>query len=101
MLLLMPVMLFVIPYVPRFVIGGFLAHIGYMIVLTWCVATRRRMPVGEWLLVLGIVAITVWVGMVPAVIAGPDRRLRPVRHRREPDQHRPARLRAPMRARRS
>ena len=57
-------------YVPRFVIGGLLAHIGFWTVFTWCVKTRSKMPRGEWLVIVGIVAITVWAGLVAAVLAG-------------------------------
>lgn len=59
-----------LPYVPRFVIGGLLAHIGFWIIATWCVASRSRMPRGEWLVVIGIVAVTIWSGLVPAILAG-------------------------------
>lgn len=59
-----------IAYVPRFVIAGLLGHVGLSILITWCVKTRTRMPRGEWLLVVGIVAITIWAGLVAAVFAG-------------------------------
>ena len=59
-----------LPFVPRFVIAGFLLEIGFWIVWNWCVLTRRRMAPGEWALVLAIVAMTVWLGLVPAILVG-------------------------------
>ena len=59
-----------IAYVPRFVIAGLLGHVGLSIIMTWCVATRSKMPRGEWFVVVGIVAVTVWAGLVAAVLAG-------------------------------
>ena len=59
-----------IVYVPRFVVAGLLLHVGVWIIVTWCLATRTKMPRGEWLVVLGIVAVTVWAGLVYAVFAG-------------------------------
>ena len=59
-----------LPFIPKFVIGGLLASIGLRVIYTWCVATRAKMPLGEWLLVVGIVGVTVWAGLVPAIISG-------------------------------
>ncbi len=59
-----------IVFVPRFVVAGLLLHVGIWVIVTWCLATRTKMPRGEWLVVLGIVAVTVWAGLVAAVFAG-------------------------------
>ena len=59
-----------LPYIPRFVITGFLLEVGFWTVFAWCWNTRKQMSPGEYALVLAIVAITVWIGLVPAVLAG-------------------------------
>lgn len=60
----------ILPFIPRFVIGGLLAQIGVWIIMNWCVATRTKVPLGEWCLILGIVGVTVCAGLVPAIISG-------------------------------
>ena len=56
--------------VPRFVIGGLQLQIAAQVLWTWCIASRKRMPRSEWLLVIGIVSIAAWFGFVPAVLSG-------------------------------
>ncbi len=59
-----------INYVPRFLIGGLQFDVGIEVLWTWCFASRHRMPFSEWLLVIGIVAVAIWVGFMPAVLCG-------------------------------
>jgi len=59
-----------IDYAPRFLIGGLQFEIGAEVLWMWCVASRNRMPLSEWLLVIGIVAVAIWLGFMPAVLCG-------------------------------
>ncbi len=59
-----------LPFIPKFVVAGLLLEIGAAIVWRWCWRTRLEMPLSEWALVIGIVVLTVWVGLVPAILAG-------------------------------
>jgi SulP family sulfate permease len=59
-----------LPYIPGFVIAGFLIFVSGRIIWTWCVETRSRMPLGEWLLILAMVAIAMIAGLVAAILAG-------------------------------
>lgn len=59
-----------LPFIPRFVLAGVLAHTGLRILLTWTVLSRRRMSGAEWALVPAILLVTVWYGFVPAILAG-------------------------------
>ncbi len=56
--------------IPRFVVGGLQLEIGAGLLWIWCIESRTRLPLPEWLLVLGIVAVAVWFGFLPAVICG-------------------------------
>lgn len=59
-----------LPFVPRFILAGVLAHTGLRILQTWTVLSRRRMARGEWALVPVILLVTVWYGFVAAILAG-------------------------------
>jgi len=56
--------------VPRFLVGGLQVEIGFEVLWIWCIASRTRMPLSEWFLVVGIVAIAIWFGFMPAVLCG-------------------------------
>jgi SulP family sulfate permease len=56
--------------VPRFVVGGLQLQIAVQVLWTWCIASRKKLPLSEWLLVIGIVAVAAWFGFVPAVLCG-------------------------------
>jgi SulP family sulfate permease len=56
--------------VPRFLIGGLQLALGAEVLWMWCIASRERMPLNEWLLVIGIVAVAIWFGFMPAVLCG-------------------------------
>lgn len=70
MLAFLAVGLPLLPYIPRFVVGGLLMQVGARIVWNNCVGTRTKMPRGEWLLIIAIVVITILVGLVPAILVG-------------------------------
>ncbi len=56
--------------VPRFIIGGLQLQLGVQLLWTWCVASRRKMPLSEWLLVIAVVLAAVELGFMAAVICG-------------------------------
>ena len=56
--------------IPRFIVGGLQLFLGTQVLWTWCIASRKKMPITEWLLVLCILAIAVWFGFVPAILSG-------------------------------
>ena len=60
----------VLDFIPRFVLGGALLMQGIRLVQEWAVATYRTLPRSEWLLVIGIIAVTAWLGFVPAELGG-------------------------------
>jgi SulP family sulfate permease len=60
----------VLDFIPRFVLGGALLMQGIRLIQEWAVATYRKLPRSEWLLVIGIIAVTAWLGFVPAELGG-------------------------------
>jgi SulP family sulfate permease len=59
-----------IDYVPRFLVAGLQFELGAEVLWMWCFASRNRMPLSEWLLVIGIVAVAIWFGFMAAVLCG-------------------------------
>jgi sulfate permease, SulP family len=57
-------------FIPRFVLGGALLMQGIRLIQEWAVGTYRTLPRLEWLLVIGIIAVTAWLGFVPAEFGG-------------------------------
>jgi len=57
-------------YVPRFVLGGLLILLGGRLLWDWGAASRRKLPLREWLLVVAIILITASVGFVQALLFG-------------------------------
>jgi SulP family sulfate permease len=45
-------------------------EIGAEVLWIWCIASRSRMPLSEWFLVIGILAVAIWFGLMPAVLCG-------------------------------
>ena len=60
----------VIGYIPRFALGGLLFMLGAKMLWDWGIASRRKMPLREWLLTVAIILIAAVVGMLPALLAG-------------------------------
>lgn len=60
----------VLDFIPRFVLGGALLMQGLRLMNEWAVTTARTLPRLEWLLVIGIIAVTAWLGFVPAEFGG-------------------------------
>lgn len=56
--------------VPVFVAAALLVYIGLSMLWDWLVATQSQLVLQDWLIVLGIVALTAVFGILPAVIAG-------------------------------
>jgi SulP family sulfate permease len=56
--------------VPRFIIGGLQLQLGIQLLWTWCIASRSKMPLSEWLLVLAVVLAAIELGFMPAVVCG-------------------------------
>jgi len=57
-------------FIPRFVLGGVLLLQGLLLLHEWAVMTYRTLPRMEWILVIAIIAITAWLGFVPAELGG-------------------------------
>ncbi len=60
----------IVVVVPIFVASGLLMFVGLAMLEDWLIVTRKRMILQEWLIVLGILVITISVGILPAVGAG-------------------------------
>ena len=60
----------ILDFTPRFVLGGALLLQGLRLLDEWAVKTYPTVSYTEWLLVLGIVTMTAWVGFVPAELGG-------------------------------
>lgn len=60
----------VLALVPRPLLGGLLIYLGLGMLKTWIIDSRLRLSRGDYLTVLGMVAITALVGFLPAVCVG-------------------------------
>jgi SulP family sulfate permease len=60
----------VVGYVPKFVLGGLLLYIGGSLFFEWGVLSWRRLSPVDYLMVLGILVITVRWGFINAVLVG-------------------------------
>ncbi len=56
--------------VPVFVAAALLIYIGLAMLWDWLIVTFNQLVAQDWLIVLGIVGLTVAFGILPAVIAG-------------------------------
>ncbi|WP_198590174.1 SLC26A/SulP transporter family protein [Paracoccus zhejiangensis] len=56
--------------VPIFVATGLLIFIGITMIESWLFQTRRRLRAGDWTIICGIVAVTLVLGILPAVLVG-------------------------------
>jgi SulP family sulfate permease len=57
-------------YVPVYLLAGLLLYIGYTMLDTWIVKTRRPLPALEWVALLIIVVVIVSFGFFYGIIAG-------------------------------
>jgi SulP family sulfate permease len=60
----------VLGYVPRFILGGFLAQLGLRLIWEWGWLSRLRLPPYDWLVVIAIVMITAVFGFLQGVLFG-------------------------------
>ncbi|MBV9518670.1 MAG: SLC26A/SulP transporter family protein [Hyphomicrobiales bacterium] len=60
----------VLDFIPSFVLGGAVLVHGLVLLREWAVTTYKTLPRTEWILVIGIIAITAWLGFVPAEFGG-------------------------------
>lgn len=60
----------IVAFTPTFVATGLLVYIGYTIVARWLLRQRKQQPLADWTISLGIVLVTVVVGILPALAFG-------------------------------
>lgn len=60
----------IVGVIPRFILGGLLLQLGICLIWDWGVASRRKLPLQDWLIVVGILLITAWFGFLPALLFG-------------------------------
>lgn len=60
----------IVAFTPTFVATGLLVYIGYTIVARWLLQQRKQQPLADWTISLGIVLVTVAVGILPALAFG-------------------------------
>jgi sulfate permease, SulP family len=60
----------VVAYVPRMIVGGVLIFVGLSFLVTWLWDVRKSLPLGEYLIVLAIVATIVGKGLVEGLVVG-------------------------------
>lgn len=56
--------------VPVFVAAGLLLFIGLSMLEDWLVRSRQRLVETDWLIILGIVVVTIFFGIVEAILVG-------------------------------
>ena len=59
-----------ISYVPVFLTAGFVLFLGVELLKDWLVASRRQLPLLEWLIVVLILAVVAVVGFMPGLVVG-------------------------------
>jgi SulP family sulfate permease len=60
----------VVAYVPRMIVGGVLVFVGLSFLVAWLWDVRKSLPLGEYLIVLAIVATIVGKGLVEGLVVG-------------------------------
>lgn len=60
----------IVAAVPVFVAAGLLMFIGWSMLDDWLIVTRRQLTRGDWRMVVSIVALTLALGILPAVAIG-------------------------------
>lgn len=56
--------------IPVFLAAGFIFFIGLDMMLDWLVATRRKLPASEWMIVVFILACVIFIGFMEGLAAG-------------------------------
>ena len=56
--------------IPRMLLGGVILFLGIGFLVDWVVDARRTLPLGEWLIVLAILATIMGWGLLPGVAVG-------------------------------
>lgn len=57
-------------WMPRPVLAGLLFFLGCGLLYNWVFEARRRLPMGEWSIVLLILGVSAWVGYLEAISVG-------------------------------
>ena len=60
----------IVALVPGFVSAGLLMFIGFSMLDDWLISLRHRLRVNDWLIVVGIVVLTMVAGILPAIAIG-------------------------------
>ena len=60
----------VVQLIPRMIVGGVLVFVGLGFLVEWLVDLRRSLPVGEYLIVVAILATIGTRGLLPGVVVG-------------------------------
>jgi sulfate permease, SulP family len=60
----------VVEMIPRMIVGGVLVFVGLGFIIEWVVDVRRSLPVGEYAIVLAILATIATRGLLPGVVVG-------------------------------
>ncbi|MEO8476880.1 MAG: SulP family inorganic anion transporter, partial [Actinomycetota bacterium] len=60
----------VVGLIPRMIVGGVLVFVGLSFLVTWLVDMRRSLPVGEYLIVVSIVATIATKGLMTGLVVG-------------------------------
>jgi sulfate permease, SulP family len=59
-----------IQYIPRMIVGGVLVFVGLSFLVEWVLDVRRSLPLGEYLIVLAILATIAARGFLPGIAVG-------------------------------
>jgi len=60
----------VVGMIPRMVVGGALVFVGLSFIVMWLVDMRRSLPVGEYAIVVAILATIATKGLLPGLVVG-------------------------------
>jgi SulP family sulfate permease len=60
----------IVGFVPRMIVGGVLVFVGLSFLVAWIWDVRRSLPLGEYLIVLAILATIAIEGIVPGLVVG-------------------------------
>src|SRR5207249_3558369 len=60
----------VIELIPRMIVAGVLIFVGLAFVVQWVLDVRRSLPLGEYAIILAILATVVAKGLLPGIVVG-------------------------------
>lgn len=60
----------VLALVPRPLLGGLLIYLGLVMLKAWAFDSRKRLPLADYVTILGMTSVTALVGFLPAVFVG-------------------------------